>query len=240
MRPIRIIIAVAIYLALASAITVASAWAIHRVHFQRLAGAGVMLELAGSPAAGAFTDQEWAQLRPEPGAHPPSGPTTIRPIGRGGTRLWGWRGRASVAIVTWEHAGRMDSSLDMLAEFRAGWPMLAMRHADHAAMPRPRPGSSPSPTVPTVSSRYGLTLHRGARPGTTAFARSALPLRPIWPGFAVNTLLTAAGLALLVHGWRPARACARRYRGRCPACGYDQSGLEPTTPCPECGREPAR
>ncbi len=60
-----------------------------------------------------------------------------------------------------------------------------------------------------------------------------LPLRPIWPGFAVNTIFYAALL------WLPfapftLRRLNRRSRGLCPACGYDLRHGEHEA-CPECG-----
>jgi hypothetical protein len=62
-----------------------------------------------------------------------------------------------------------------------------------------------------------------------------LPIVPVWPGFAVNTLLFASPLLLwwCVLPW----ARARRYRkaGGCPRCGFDRRTLPPDQPCPECG-----
>lgn len=60
-----------------------------------------------------------------------------------------------------------------------------------------------------------------------------LPLRPIWPGFAVNTLFYAAVLWLLIWGPFALRRLVRKQRGLCPACGYPVGGL---ATCTECGR----
>ncbi len=61
-----------------------------------------------------------------------------------------------------------------------------------------------------------------------------LPLRPIWPGFAVNTVFYAALLWPLSCGPFALRRHIRRKRGLCVACGYDlRGGLEHG--CPECG-----
>ena len=64
----------------------------------------------------------------------------------------------------------------------------------------------------------------------------ALPLQPIWPGFAINTLTYAAVL------WLPfapftIRRVIRRRRGRCIKCGYDLRHAEHQA-CPECGQNP--
>lgn len=59
-----------------------------------------------------------------------------------------------------------------------------------------------------------------------------LPVRPVWPGFAVNTLLFSA-LAYVPVGvlfW--ARRRARRLRGQCGACGYP---VGVSAVCTECG-----
>ena len=63
-----------------------------------------------------------------------------------------------------------------------------------------------------------------------------IPIRPIWPGFAVNVLLNACviGPLMLVPGW-VVRA-RRRRRGACVGCGYAMAGLGAGARCPECGK----
>ena len=61
-----------------------------------------------------------------------------------------------------------------------------------------------------------------------------IPYRPIWPGFAINTLFYAAILWTLTLGPFTARRMIRRKRGHCIKCGYDLRGTEHEV-CPECG-----
>ena len=61
-----------------------------------------------------------------------------------------------------------------------------------------------------------------------------LPLRPIWPGFAINTILFAAALWLLIPGPFALRRFIRRRRGQCVKCGYP---VGESAMCTECGRE---
>ena len=61
-----------------------------------------------------------------------------------------------------------------------------------------------------------------------------IPLRPIFPGFAINTVFYGAILWLLMFGVFTARRSIRRKRGHCIKCGYDVRGAEHEV-CPECG-----
>ncbi len=59
------------------------------------------------------------------------------------------------------------------------------------------------------------------------------PYRPIWPGFALNTLFYAALLWLLfLLAPRQIRRHVRVRRGLCPACGYP---VGESAVCSECG-----
>ena len=64
----------------------------------------------------------------------------------------------------------------------------------------------------------------------------SLPLRPLWPGFAINTVFYATILWLLTLAPFTARRMIRRKRGHCIKCGYDLSHAEHKV-CPECGEE---
>ena len=73
-----------------------------------------------------------------------------------------------------------------------------------------------------------------AVPSSIALNRfGIIPLRPIWPGFAVNTVFYAAILWLIIPGPFVLRRFIRRRRGRCPDCGYPMVGKSPV--CTECG-----
>jgi hypothetical protein len=62
----------------------------------------------------------------------------------------------------------------------------------------------------------------------------AIPLMPIWPGFAINTIFYAAVLWVLFAVPVAMRKRVRRKRGQCAACGYSLQGSESNL-CPECG-----
>jgi hypothetical protein len=66
-----------------------------------------------------------------------------------------------------------------------------------------------------------------------------LPVRPLWAGFAVNTLCYVGGAWVIAVGPSAIRRMVRRRRGLCAKCGYDLDGLaaapDGCTVCPECG-----
>jgi len=66
-----------------------------------------------------------------------------------------------------------------------------------------------------------------------------LPLRPVFPGFLVDTLFYAAMWFGIFFGVAALRRFVRKKRGRCVTCGYDLRG-EFDKGCAECGwgREP--
>jgi hypothetical protein len=59
-----------------------------------------------------------------------------------------------------------------------------------------------------------------------------IPTRPIWPGFAVNTVFYAGVLWVLWATPFALRRMIRRRRGHCAACNYP-IGQSPV--CTECG-----
>jgi len=75
---------------------------------------------------------------------------------------------------------------------------------------------------------------RTQAPGAFAFSSEFLPLRPIFPGFLVNTLFYAAMWFGIFFGVAALRRFIRKRRGRCVKCGYDLRG-DVAAGCPECG-----
>ncbi len=126
------------------------------------------------------------------------------------------------------------------SEQAVGWPMLALWcGVEYAPSDGPTPATEVAPArSPTLLG--GIPYAPAGPPvGTTNAMRDptrlrALPLLPIWPGLAFNTLfyallwwLTFASVRMVKHN--------RRYRrGLCPICRYDLRA-DYSQGCSECG-----
>jgi hypothetical protein len=109
----------------------------------------------------------------------------------------------------------------------SGWPFRSMgaeRWLDDTG------ASSPIGSGPSVLWTQGIA-DANAFNQTGGLIERRLPIRPLWVGFAANTLLWGAAFFALHTSMTIARARMRRRRGKCVNCGYPMSAR----PCPECG-----
>ncbi|MEE9128823.1 MAG: hypothetical protein V3T84_02310 [Phycisphaerales bacterium] len=127
-------------------------------------------------------------------------------------------GRSILMLAATEVDSRgIDSAVPLYVELHAGWPTMSLD------------GTSKM-TETGVHYPFLLYLPEWFWERVEFFI---VPLRPQWPGFAINTVFYAAIL------WLPfapfaARRMIRRKRGLCIKCGYDLRG-EFSAGCSECG-----
>ena len=175
----------------------------------------------------------------------------VRTVAPGTTLLWstrGWRKEplgipdhgpapegfvpswTDLGVATSEFIDIVDRSPDSLVLERRwlhcfGWPRRSLWSHWHRI---DDPGE-PAPVY--TSGGYVLSLEPWMN-----FIPRALPARPIWSGFTINTIFYAALLWLLAFGPLAARRFIRHKRGRCIKCGYDLRGTSGGGGgCPECG-----
>ena len=113
-----------------------------------------------------------------------------------------------------------------------GWPLMALWSKPLSVYEELDGTRHHLPTEGTIE--LPLSPFRG---GTEVIPK-VLPLRPIWLGFAINTVFYALILWLITLGPFSARRMIRHRRGLCIKCGYDlrgRSGGEGIAGCPECG-----
>ncbi len=116
-----------------------------------------------------------------------------------------------------------DGRFVYLRVFDVGWPWMAMqgewRSGDSNILPQGFHNAWGRSRIVTSGPDKGLD-------------NDMLPLRPVWPGFALNTMLYAMVLWLLSVAPLALRRRGRIKRGLCPKCAYPV-GTSDT--CTECG-----
>lgn len=153
------------------------------------------------------------------------------------------RGRTRYLLFAFHIEETEDGTIryaNQLSVWQTGWPYHSMR------------GWVGVGRTPSEIGTHGLWRVRW----TKWFADSplgarGLPLVPLWPGFAIDSLLYASASWLLINiAWIPGRIRRRirAHRGQCVGCGYDLRGSREIrgirgrgqnsdqNRCPECGR----
>lgn len=141
---------------------------------------------------------------------------------------WKWTG----AVVPWSSTAPPEvRGNGTFAQFAVG-PLENPRVFKEGRLLLQRPTPPPPAPTPAASTPFAATLAPAPKP---AKPEASLPMLPLWPGFAVNTIFYAA-IAWSVW-WMPRALRRRRWRKReqCVRCGYELKGLAAGIACPECG-----
>ena len=133
------------------------------------------------------------------------------------------------AWLSLPRSSRLGSSQGIAVADARGWPMIAMMSTYELR-------ATPTTAI-TTNVCGGMTFRARFAAGPSRDAL-VLPLRPVWPGFAANTLVFTAACWMLFVAPLVLRKALRSKHGLCPVCGYDLRGRANTTGsnvCPECG-----
>ncbi len=125
------------------------------------------------------------------------------------------------SLVDWRQAPSSADGFAVVIETASGWPYPSL--AAFAGTRANEPGTVFAP-------RFALVLGQPEiEEGETA---RIVPLRPLWPGFAINTLFYAVILWLLFAAPFVLQRFCRVKRGLCARCAYP---IGVNDVCTECG-----
>ena len=204
------------------------------------------LKLVSGPLVGRPTEADqrwWQQVVPAEAA--PRASVVWRSRGFGCNSLLILGDRSGEAVFREDPSGQstfgasINAKMDRATLVRSGWPWRS------GAGERWDLGISLMTPFPMLGYKVATWRDADLQTSAVSFDRPTwlggssfrlLPLRPIWPGFAINTVFYAAILRLLMFGVATTRRVIRRKRGLCITCGYDLSHVEHEA-CPECGSE---
>jgi len=189
---------------------------------------GAMMTLAGIP------DSDAARLGLNP-LHQPQSHIEMEMHGNTLVRS------AVPALPRWSavHQPPAPHELQMhgtIIEDARGWPARAL--VSETRVQSPLWGSLLSTfgiaNSPVVTTRWGICLRQPTVSSIGQVQLHLLPLRPLWPGLAMDCGLYSLGWILLLVVPGALRRGLRRRHGLCVVCGYDlRATVEPR--CPECG-----
>ena len=137
------------------------------------------------------------------------------------------RNREAVHLYPPPHYVRLDDVLPSWSRFRTHMNNGSYDSWSEFAYGWPRP------------SLYCGDTHKSSALGFSPIplGNRHLPIDPIFPGFAINTIFYAAVLWVLFAVPGRVRRWLRIKRGQCASCGYSLRGSV-SEQCPECGRRP--
>jgi hypothetical protein len=145
----------------------------------------------------------------------------------GELRAFGLRGLSVIAEVDHDRRHRT-----ILYEYwaQAGWPLRALEGSRWQEIRVTQLDLASTPTlVRNGWFEWALDIPDDRDPYPHS---NFLPLRPVWPGTLLNSLLYALTLATILFTPLTIRRVTRSWQGRCPACGYP---IDNSAVCTECG-----
>jgi hypothetical protein len=128
--------------------------------------------------------------------------------------------------ISWPDGVGAQVSRFIAQRCRFGWPLLTMERSVWIDFAGGRPLTDNQRVPPLVVTRNAWIISANDELG-------GLPLKAIWPGFAINTIFYAAILWLLFAAPGFVRRRIRARRRQCPACAYP---VGTSNICTECGR----
>ena len=186
-------------------------------------------------------EQNWWRTVASPECAP-SATAVWRSNGFGCSSLLALGDRSGEALFRRDKTGQatfnasVTATMDRVTTIRAGWPYESYSGERWDVgitlmTPIPMLGHQVTTWREADLQSFAMTFDRPARLGGSSFRM--LPLRPLWPGFLLNTLFYATLLWLLIRGLFALRRLLRVRRGQCPKCAYP---MGESVVCTECGK----